>query len=270
MSSAANRRAGGGGSRYSNNSSSSTNFQLFWDKKLKSRSRFNLLLLEYGELFLEDLSVFMFPISSGTSLETLSSNAFHISDSLKAQGRLKLSSRSLIFEPNEVRRPLIKFPYKSMITSLQEFFLRPNEKLQLSVPVSGFFTFECTSYFEMKENDKIGSFNLVESSHPTGGHTAFNQAVKNGPAHKVLFALVHSDLKGFLVKVEQFRHIFQVMVREGTGMGNQLLQPFVEAALVTSFDFNNLVDFHEKLLLDCPVAVKKIKPLISNPGNMTF
>ena len=41
-------------------------------------------------------------------------------------------------------------------------------------------------------------------------------------------------------------------------MGNQLLQPFIETALLTSFDVSNLVDFHEKLLLKAPAAVTKV------------
>jgi hypothetical protein len=68
---------------------SAVNF--FWDQKgQKSRSRFNLLLLEYGEYLLEDLSAFYFPIP--TRAEDLSVE-FEVKDSLKVQGRLKLCSR---------------------------------------------------------------------------------------------------------------------------------------------------------------------------------
>lgn len=60
---------------------SSNSAHFFWDKKAsKHRSRFNLLLLEYGEYLLEDLSAFYFPIPTHDL-----STAFEVKDSLKIQ-----------------------------------------------------------------------------------------------------------------------------------------------------------------------------------------
>ena len=76
-----------------------------------SRSRFNLLLLEYGEYFFEDTTVFWYPMpddSVGRSLE--------MCDSLKVPGRLKICSRSLIFEPSNHNKPLVKYSFKSIGT----------------------------------------------------------------------------------------------------------------------------------------------------------
>jgi factor associated with neutral sphingomyelinase activation len=229
-----------------------TNPQFFWDEKnsKKNRSRFNLLLLEYGEYFLEDLSVYFFPLPTNDLTKV-----FEFSDSLKIQGRLKLSTRSLIFEPTDIRFPLIKFPYKSMTTSLETFNLKPSELKTLTVEVSGFFTFMCNNYFEIKANDKIGPYKLIDNVNTSGS-----------TGNRVVFALVHSNLVQFLVKVEQFRHIFSVLEKKGSAQANQLLKPFIDTALITSFDTSHLVDFHEKLLLVTPIAVKKIKPLIINPG----
>ncbi len=184
-----------------------TNPQFFWDEKSikKNRSRFNLLLLEYGEYFLEDLSVFFFPLPTNDL-----TRVFEISDSLKIQGRLKMNTRSLIFEPTDIRYPLIKFPYKSMISSLETFNLKQSEKAKLSVELSGFFTFLCKNYFEIKANDKIGPYKLIDYS-----SGSINPDGSKG--NRVLFALVHSDLQQFLVKVEQFRHIFSIFEKKGMG-----------------------------------------------------
>lgn len=231
--------------------------QFFWEKKakLKNKFRFNLLLLEYGEYFLEDLSVYFFPVPTNDL-----SQSFVVQDGLKIQGRLKISSRSLIFEPADLRHPIVKFPYKSMTTPLQVFNMKQTELDQMSIEATGFFTFLCTSYFEMKANDKVGPYKLVEWS--SGNSLAPGQL----KGHRIVFALVHSDLSSFMVKVEQFRNIFTVSERQGAGMGQQLLKPFIDNALLTNFDTSSLVDFHEKLLLRSPVSVKKIRPLIVNPG----
>jgi factor associated with neutral sphingomyelinase activation len=232
--------------------SKATSTQFFWDRKAnKNRSRFNLLLLEFGEYLLEDLSAVYFPIPTHDL-----STTFEVKDSLKIQGRLKLSTRSLIFEPGEARYPILRFPYKSMPGSLEVFNLKEAEKRDISVDVSGFFTFVVQNCIEMKENNKVGPYKYVDYA-ASGGHRS-------------VFALVHADLTLFMVKVEQLRHIFTVSQRQGTGAGNQLLKPFIESAQLWTlqFDTSHLVNFHEKLLFDRPLAAKKIKPLIISPGSL--
>ena len=90
------------------NLSSSANVKFFWESKSsrnKCKSRFNLLLLEYGEYFIEDVSVFWYPVPND-----IAGRPFKSCDALKIQGRLKLCSRSVLFEPNDIRKPIIKFP----------------------------------------------------------------------------------------------------------------------------------------------------------------
>ncbi len=239
------------------------NLEFFWDRKHRksNRSRFNLLLLDYGEYFLEDYAAYYFPIPTNDLKQ-----AFELQDSTKVQGRLKLSSRSIIFEPNEIRYPLIKFPFKSMISELERFHLKPHEYNQLSVQVTGFFTFLCNQYLEMKANNKVGPYKVVDFIGGYNGAGATSGTVVNG--HRLLFALVHSDLDLFLVKVEQFRHICHLSDKQGNGIASQHLKPFIENALISSFDTSNLVDFHEKFLLTKPISVRKIKPLMANPGSL--
>lgn len=235
------------------------NLQFFWDRKLRkqNRLRFNLLLLEHGEYYLEDFSAYHFPLPTNDL-----SNAFEVRDASKIQGRLKLCSRCILFEPNEVRYPLIKFPFRSMINNaeFQQFRLKKEEQAQLSIQVTGFFTFACGSYMEMKANDKIGPYKVVDytGEPPAGGN--------NG--HRMLFALVHADLQLFLVKIEQLRHFSNISIKQGLHLANQHLKPFIESALIASFDTSYLVDFHETFLLPQPMAVRKIKPLIAIPGAM--
>jgi factor associated with neutral sphingomyelinase activation len=236
------------------------NVQFFWDKKHRklNRSRFNLLLLDYGEYFLEDFSAYHFPLPTNDLKQT-----FEIQDNAKIQGRLKLNSRSIIFEPNDVRYPLLKFPYKYIINELEKFSLKPSEHAELSIQVNGFFTFLCGQYHEMKAHNKIGPYKVIEY--------AKNTTENNGVfGYRLLFALVYADLALFLVKVEQFRHIFMMSERQGSIVASQHLKPFLENALISSFDTSNLVDFHERFLLQNPISVRKIKPLVANPGTLVI
>lgn len=231
------------------------NIQFFWEKKNKkgtTRSRFNLLLLEFGEYYLEDFSAYQFGLGIGES----------INEDLKIQGRLKMSSRSLVFEPNEVRYPLLRFPFKNMQTDLVEL---KAERLGMSLQLTGVFTFSCTQYFEMKAHNKIGPFKVVELPRPT---TPSDGNSVDANAFRFVFALVHSRLDDLQLKVEQFRHIVKISDRMGNIVANQHLRPFIEHALISTFDSSNLVDFHEKYLLNNPLTTRKILPLVSHPGSL--
>jgi hypothetical protein len=236
------------------------NIQFFWDKKYRklNRSRFNLLLLDYGEYFLEDFSAYHFPLPTND----LTSN-FEIQDNIKVQGRLKLNSRSIIFEPNDTRYPLLKFPYRYIISELEKFNLTHKETGSLSIQVNGFLTFLCSQYHEMKGYNKIGPYKVIE-------YQKNKENPKEVFGYRLLFALVYADLNLFLVKIEQFRHIYSMSERLGNIVASQHLKPFLENALISSFDTSNLVDFHERFLIQTPISVRKIKPLVTLPGTLVI
>jgi hypothetical protein len=98
--------------------------------------RFNLLLLEYGEYFFEDISVYLFPVPNENK-----GKAFHQCDALKVQGRLKLCSRSIIFEPIDQRKPIVKYQFRSFRSAVEEYSLSQGDRQHCSVEVSGFFSF---------------------------------------------------------------------------------------------------------------------------------
>ena len=64
------------------------------------RDRFSLLLLEPSEIYFEDYSAVYYP--SGAD-----------SDNFSQKGRLKLCSKSVVFEPQAVESPLVRIPLKS-------------------------------------------------------------------------------------------------------------------------------------------------------------
>ena len=72
-----------------------------------SRRRFNLLLLEENEYFFEDYTCYKYSNNGGDN--DVDENTF-----VKEKGRLKICSRSLVFEPDNIRVPILKFPFKYM------------------------------------------------------------------------------------------------------------------------------------------------------------
>jgi factor associated with neutral sphingomyelinase activation len=60
--------------------------------------RFNLFLLEENEFFLEDYICY-----------------HHKLENVREKGRLKICSRSLVFEPEELFLPLLKMSFKDML-----------------------------------------------------------------------------------------------------------------------------------------------------------
>jgi hypothetical protein len=233
----------------------------FWEKNVRSKgkSRFNLLLLEYGEVYFEDFSVYLFPVLT-------ISRSFDMCDNFKVQGRLKLCSKSLIFEPLDIRRPVLKFPLKNMKKESLGNYSVDTYGYQSSSELTDFFKFETSLYFEMKANDKIGPYRQVDpGADNVGSEFSINNA--NGLI-MVAFAVVHSDLSTVLTKIENLRHIFEVSEKGGRALAEQLLSPLIETASITSFDTSQLVNLHEVLILAHPENVKRVRPLILNPGSL--
>lgn len=214
----------------------------FWerDRVAKGRSRFNLLLLEYGEYFLEDKGVHLVPIPNDGSDSSLEK-----SEAMKLQGRIKMCSRSLVFEPQDLKKPLIKFPFKSMTTNVESFSRLYARNYRTLVDISRYFTFECTNYFEMKSDSIIGPYKFVE--------------FPEKPC-KVVFSLTHSDLDSFLGKVTVLKTQFSLEDKKGFPSGSQSACA-LEYSAVSIFDRSLMVDFHEELLMQHPVSVKKVSPL---------
>ena len=169
--------------------------QFFWEKnsKTKGKSRFNLLLLEYGEFYFEDFSAYLYPVPS-ESKDFF--RPFLQCDAMKVQGRLKLCSRSLIFEPTDIKKPLIKFPFKNMTKNIVNY---KYNKIECTLEASGLLTFCCSCYYEMKANDKIGPYKQIDAS-----PTLANADIKYESDHnscRVLFAIIHSDLNQVISKI---------------------------------------------------------------------
>jgi factor associated with neutral sphingomyelinase activation len=100
----------------------------------------------------------------------------------------------------------------------------------------------------MMENAKIGPYRLIDYDANKGS--------------TILFASIHTDIQAVIKKIN---HLYQMYV----DVNNNLSVDFLSYLAVTStnsFDTSQLIDFHETLLMEHAIPVKKIKPLTINPG----
>ena len=157
-----------------------------------TNARFSLLLLEFGEILLQDWAVVVtIGDSDGGSTSAKSATANHISarsnartakpptssksrnqsqhtkTSLSLQGRLHLCTKSLVFEPDEPLRAILRFPFNKMDAPPKDIgdasattsSLGDSYEFPLSVH------FVSNRYWEMKENNTIGPYEMNHSSH---------------------------------------------------------------------------------------------------------
>eukprot|EP00605_Chrysophyceae_sp_TOSAG23-4_P001591 GSChrysophyteH1.ASY1.ANO1.1747.1 assembled CDS len=114
-------------------------------------------------------------------------------------------------------------------------------------------TFTTCCFYEMKANNEVGPYKLVElgskTDHPMG----------------VVISLNHSDIKEAVKKIDHLRSIF-VSNEQGMSKAENQLSSYIANATSCAFDSSQLIDFHEKLLLSEAVPVARVRPLIQNPG----
>lgn len=219
--------------------------QFFWQKG-GNKNRFNLLLLEYGEHFYEDVSVYCLPLPSST-------RTIQQCDSLKVQGRLKVCSRSLIFEPNDITKPIVRYCFKNFTEIPKSYSLPALDLKHCMFETSGFISYACSSIIEMKVNNKIAPYKQVD------------EVVDNG---RVLFSLLHSDAMSLISKVDAVIQIYNIQQTQGVNSASKIKLPYNTTAITSSFDTSLLVDFHETLLLEAPIPMKKVSPMVLNPGSI--
>ncbi|KAG5190431.1 BEACH domain-containing protein [Tribonema minus] len=264
----------------------------------RKKTRFNLLLLEHGEYYFQDYSVNylpqarnMLPLPSNTGTLTSKGN-------VQIRGRLKLCSRGLLFEPADVSLPCVKYPFRSMDMPLTPAgagraaalrfggagAVKGHGALRYSEEggLEGVFTMYCSSTMEMKANNRVGPYVYRRRGDtPTADGPAtlgVGRATPDGdsgnpfvsPSWLFTFELLHTPLADFLAEAQRLREIALAVRAKGhaheAALLSGVLSERVEGVLARGFDTFHLVDFREALLMDAPVQVGRITPLLRNPG----
>ncbi|ERL95389.1 hypothetical protein D910_12653 [Dendroctonus ponderosae] len=112
------------------------------------KSRFSLLLLEPGEIYFEDFSCTLIPPDATRKT----------CDVKKQEGRLKMCSKSLVFEPKDLTKPLIKMLLRDCIV-IEEY-----KGCAKFIDTDNALTINCREYIEMLEGNVIAPYKFKETA----------------------------------------------------------------------------------------------------------
>ncbi|KAK7576021.1 hypothetical protein V9T40_012307 [Parthenolecanium corni] len=195
----------------------------------KLHASFSLLLLEPGEYYFEDFSVFF------TSQENVFQEK-NISDEFL--GRLKICSKSLVFVPRAVAKPIMKI-------SLKECNVVDKMELKLFNKHSEILFIDCNVCIEMLAGNVLApySFKHVRMKY----YALFNYA-----------------------KVEDVLHVIGQLLRAASlppADHNQMIATIVHSRQDRlKFDYAGVKDLDEDIILE--ENGSKISPLVVNPGKI--
>lgn len=188
-------------------------------KNQQRSTRFSQLLLEHGEKILLDWAVLY-----GSAVD----------------GRLRLCSKSVVFEPMDANLGIMRFPLERMMGCPS--VCHDNGDVNGSM-----IEFQTTRYFCMKARNCVAPFECVSGKEFV----------------KFRFKFLHSAPGEFLEVVEKL--FAQVSLKGVERSRNVDLKSIEELVLNKPFDPANFMDLHEKALTDNLIC-SIITPLVSNPG----
>ena len=180
---------------------------------MSAKQRFSLLLLEPGELYFDDFSVFYHPDADGSDSEQ--------SMRRKIRGRLKICSKSLVFDPQDLTDPVVKFPFKDTL-----FVSEMRGSLHTSQEV---FVIGCSRCVLMLENNLVGAF------------------ITKTERREFRFSLNFAKLSTLLPKVSDLLKISKMNILEREREISRLVND-LKASI--TFDLSWLVDLQERLITE--------------------
>lgn len=203
----------------------------------RPKSRFSLLTLDEGEIYIEDhAAIYQLPERGGSGSSFFS--RFRSSTSLK--GRLYMCSKSLMFDPQDLSYPIYKLYYKDL------------KKIGRGSSGTS-FAIQTGRYTELKGGNKNRPYVTRESDPMTS------------PLH--IFELVYAnDLQPFLGRLSELHKLSVGATRFQLDAFAESLEKAREAQLV--FDPSWLVNLSEVPLLN--LAADRVQPLVENPGRLVL
>eukprot|EP00026_Physarum_polycephalum_P001800 Phypoly_transcript_01803.p1 GENE.Phypoly_transcript_01803~~Phypoly_transcript_01803.p1 ORF type:complete len:984 (+),score=105.94 Phypoly_transcript_01803:185-3136(+) len=196
----------------------------------RPKSRFSLILLEEGEYYFDDFSAFYYP--PGRDDEE--------SFRKRVKGRILLCSASLMFDPEDIRLPISKFPYRDC-SSIDQW----NDFSSILPTKADIFSVRSSLVVEMKENNVNAPYKFV----------------KNPVEYR--FSLNYVALSQLLSRTSVFMSISKLPRLQMETMIKSIIEERERSA---QFDNTWLVDINEHQLLELTGA--RITPLVVNPGRI--
>lgn len=196
----------------------------------RPKSRFSLVLLEDGEYYFDDFSAFYYPSAKDDE------ESFR----RRVKGRILLCSASLMFDPEDIRMPIIKFPYRD-VSLIDQW----NDLTSLLPAKADIFSVRSTLVVEMKENNTNAPYKFVKT-----------------PV-EYRFSLNYVALSLLLSQTSIFVSISRLPRLQMDRMIKSIIEERESSAL---FDASWLTDINERQLLELTGA--RVTPLVVNPGRI--
>jgi factor associated with neutral sphingomyelinase activation len=196
----------------------------------RPKSRFSLILLEEGEYYFDDFSAFYYPPARDDE------DSFR----KRVKGRLLLCSASLMFDPEDIRLPVSKFPYRDC-SSIEHW----NDVTSPLPSKADIFSVKTSLVVEMKENNTNAPYKFVKS-----------------PV-EYRFSLNYVTLSSLLSRTSIFMSISRLPRLQMESMIKSIIEERERSA---QFDNTWLVDISEHQLIELTGA--RITPLVVNPGRV--
>lgn len=195
------------------------------------KERFTLLLLEPGEIYFEDFSAFTFP-----------ENVTVVDYERKRElGRLKMCSKSIVFDPKDILQPIVKIPLKEC----SKIYEWKGDLINKVAPNNCAIAIECNHYVEMLEGNILAPY------------------VFKPVKRKFIFLLNYARIIDCLPQICQLHRASTLPIAEQNSMIATIV--YSRQARV-NFDTLWLEDLYEKVVLETQGS--KITPLVVNPGRI--
>ena len=194
---------------------------------------------------LQDFSVYHVPLP-----RTASTNPHVVQSGMGRpfKGRLKVCTHSLIFEPFEVRRPIVKFKFK-------HFLREPQIATEISFledhDVAKSFLVEVDTVVEMKANNENCPYKKIQC----GDESKEDDGKSAPPLH--IFTLVHTPVREILSEIKKLLRLSK---------DEKSIVMEIEQRQNVEFDISYLSDYSERVQLDRECLVDRVSPLVNNPG----
>ncbi|KAG7359797.1 Beige/BEACH domain containing protein [Nitzschia inconspicua] len=176
----------------------------------------------------------------------------------KIEGRLHLCSQSVVFEPNDVARPILRCPFNKMDAPPKEYPNKTDDPALLKSYEAMTVEFESSKHVIMKANNAISPFEAVPI------HTLFR------------FTFLHSSPTSL---VELCQRLFTIWhnykMSKATGRHHHHphyipeLEELLKPMMNRPFDPSNLLDVRERPLTS-NIRCNLLTPLQSQPGCMVL
>nr|XP_054748414.1 BEACH domain-containing protein lvsF-like [Lytechinus pictus] len=206
----------------------------FVDEDLSIKERFSLLLLDPGEIYFEDFSVYFYP----TGLKAVSEEE---AIRRRCRGRLKICSKSIVFDPQDVSQPIMKFPLRSCI-KIEEW--NPPLLSKIGSKRDTLYI-QNSQTIHMKSDNEIGPYNFKK------GDSRYIFTLNFGAAEDVVHPANQLARAATLPMADQDAMIATIVYSRQKRV---------------KFDTSRLESLYETIVVE--MVGERITPLVVNPGRI--